>query len=278
MAYFKKFTIIAFYAFNVLWIISCKKDIQVTPAKNYDPTVGVVSLIKNDNQFLPAKYIFFQVLQNADAIDTSTSFGINVFGKFTDDVSGTIVNAGNIIINNSQKITSGPDNLYQLTYDQNIWPKAKSFMGNFIEVQVTGSKDVDSIKRKLYIPKPLFLYGYYKSISTISNNKSYVLSWNADSQNMFGKVLIQLSYYSGLSVTNNPRNPTFVPGLQYTVGDNGSFVIPASDLKRFPASSYISISISRATENSWPTSRGQIEYIAVTSAYSSPILVQDTQL
>ncbi len=119
MAYFKKFTIIAFYAFNVLWIISCKKDIQVTPAKNYDPTVGVVSLIKNDNQFLPAKYVFFQVLQNADAIDTSTSFGINVFGKFTDDVSGTIVNAGNIIINNSQKITSGPDNLYQFTYDQN---------------------------------------------------------------------------------------------------------------------------------------------------------------
>ncbi len=92
---------------------------------------------------------------------------------------------------------------------------------------------------------------------------------------MFGKVLIQLSYYSGLSVTNNPRNPTFVPGLQYTVGDNGSFVIPASDLKRFPASSYISISISRATENSWPTSRGHIEYIAVTSAYSSPILVQN---
>ena len=225
--------------------------------------------------FMPGKYVFFQVMQNADAIDTSASFTINIFGKFTNDITGAIVNAGNIIINNSQIITSGPDNLYQYTYDQNTLPQGKASMGNFIDVQVKGSNSVDSLRRKLYIPKPIFLYNLYKSISTISNNKSYNLSWNPDPQNMFGKVLIQVSYYSGISMYNNPGNPKSVKSLLYTVSDNGSFVIPAADLQRFPVSSYISISISRATDNSWPTDRSHIEYIAVSSAFTSPILVQN---
>ncbi|MEP6927808.1 MAG: hypothetical protein ABI834_09235, partial [Ginsengibacter sp.] len=198
-----------------------------------------------------------------------------VFGKFTNDINGATVNGGNIIINNSQTITISPDNLYQYTYDQIMLPLGKAYMGNFIDVQIKGSNSVDSLSRKLYIPKPIFLYNLYKSISTISNNTSYNLSWNPDLQNMFGKVLIQVDYYSGLSINHNPGNPKSVQGLVYTASDDGSFIIPAKDLERFPVSSYISISISRATDNSWPTGRSHIEYIAVTSAYSSPILIQN---
>lgn len=273
MRYFKILIGIMSFAFIALWITSCQKEI--TPVQNYDPTVGVVSLIKNDNGFMPGKYVYFLVMQNADAIDTSASFAINVFGKFTDDITGTTVNGGNIIINNSQIITSGSDNLYQYTYDQSSLPRAKLFMGNYIDIRVSGSNAVDSLSRKLYIPKPVFLYNLYKSISTISNNKSYNLAWNPDTQNMFRKVLIQVDYYSGLSLHNNPGNPASVRSLLYTADDDGSFTIPGADLKRFPVSSYISISISRATDNSWPADRSHIEYIAVTSACSSPILVQN---
>jgi hypothetical protein len=149
-------------------------------------------------------------------------------------------------------------------------------MGNYIDLQVTGSNAIDSLRRKLYIPKQIFLYNLYKSISTISNNKSYNFSWNPDSQNMFGKVLIQVSYESQLSLYSNPRNPASVPGLSYIASDNGNFVLPAADLKRFPGSSYISIRVSRASDNIWPTTgRSLIEYIAVSSAFTSPILVQN---
>jgi hypothetical protein len=273
MRYFNKLTGILLCASIALWITSCKKDI--TPAKNYDPTVGVVSLIKNDMSFMPGKYVFFQVIQNADAVDTSASFTINIFGKFTNEITGGIVDAGNIIINNSQIIRGGPGNLYQYEYDQNTLPQGRASMGNFIDVQVKGSNSVDSLSRKLYIPKPIFLHNLYKSISTISNNKSYNLSWNPDPQNMFGKVLIEVEYQSGVSMYNNPGNPESVKSLIYTVSDNGSLVIPVADLKRFPVSSYISINISRATDNSWPTDRGHIEYIAVSSAFSAPILIQN---
>jgi hypothetical protein len=273
MGYFKKLFSITLYAFIALWITSCKKDI--IPVKNYDPTVGIVSLIKNDNGFMPGKYVFFQVIQLPDAIDTSKSFTINVFGKFTNDITGDVTNAGNIIINNSQIISNGPDNLYQYTFDQIALAQAKASMGKFIDVQVKGSAAVDSLHQKLYIPQPIFLHGLYKSISTISNKTSYNLTWNSDPQNMFGKVLIEIENHSGLSNYDNPANPKSIEGLIYMSGDNGSFVIPAEDLKRFPVSSYISIKISRATDNSWPTGRGHIEYIAVTSAFSAPILVQN---
>jgi hypothetical protein len=273
MRYFNKLIITALFVFTASWITSCKKDI--TPVKNSDPTIGVVSLIKNDNGFMPAKYVYFQVMQNADDIDTSTSFTINVFGKFTNDMTGDVVNAGNIVINNSQIISSGPGNLYQYTYDQNIVPPVRSFIGNFVDVQVKGSNSVDSLRRRLYIPQPIFLPSLYKGIATISNNKSYNLTWNPDPQNMFGKALVEVEYHGGVSIYNNPGSPKSVEGLLYTVSDNGSFVIPAEDLKRFPVATYISIHISRATDNSWPTDGSHIEYIAVTSAYTAPILIQN---
>ena len=92
MRYFEKLIGTTLFAFIALLITSCKKDI--TPIKNYDPTEGIVSLIKNDNGSMPAKYVFFQFDQFPDHIDTSTSFNINVFGKFTNDTTGAIVNAG----------------------------------------------------------------------------------------------------------------------------------------------------------------------------------------
>src|SRR5258705_12603687 len=120
MRYFEKLIYNTLFIFALVWISSCKKDI--TPPENFDPTTGVVSLIKNEGEIKPGKYVFFQVLQNADAIDTSTSFASNVFGKFTDDVSGTIVNAGNIVINNSLTVNGGPDNLYEYKFDPAALP------------------------------------------------------------------------------------------------------------------------------------------------------------
>ena len=272
---YKKLCVTALYIFVALFVYSCRKDIEAIPAKSYDPTVGVVSQLKDDQAFMPGKYIFFQVLQQPDAIDSAASVSINVFGKFSSDITGTPVNAGNILIDHSLAITSGPGNVYQYTYDQNSLSKGKASMGHYIDVQVEGSNAVEPLTRKLYVPGPIFLTGLYKSVSTISNNKSYHVSWNADPQNMFGKVLIQVDYYAGLSVYHNAANPASVKSLVYVTADNGNFIIPATDLQRFPVSSYVSISISRATDNSWPTAKGTIEYIAVSSSLSSPILVEN---
>ena len=273
MRFFKKLMGTTLFAAQLFWITSCKKD--VTPIKNFDPTVGIVSLIKNEGEIMPGKYVFVQFNQFPDNIDRSTSFTINVFGKFINDTTGAVLNAGDIIINNSQIITRGPDNRYQYTYDQSALPGGKASMGNFIDLQVTGSNSVVPLTKKLYIPKQIFTNNLYVTTRTISNNKSYNLIWNADSQNMFGKILIQVSYNSLLSLHSNTGNPASVESLIYTVSDNGSFVIPVSDLRRFPVSSYISISLSRASDNIWPTDRGRIEYIGVSSAFTSPILVQN---
>ena len=173
---------------------------------------------------------------------------------------------GNIIIDNSPNYYHWFPNLYEYKYDQNTQPRGKAAMGNFVDLQVQGSNSVDSLRRKLYIPKPIFLHNLYKSISTISNNKSYNLSWNPDPQNMFGKVYIEISYCPEISHHNNSGNPKSVKSLTYTVNDNGNYSIPAADLKRFPVSSYISISISRASDNSWPTDKSRIEYLAILTA------------
>ncbi|MEO8763346.1 MAG: hypothetical protein ABI416_03625 [Ginsengibacter sp.] len=275
MKSFKKLTGTVMCLVIVLWVCSCKKEIAATPSVKHDPTAGVVSQIKNDDGFMPGKYVFFQVIQQPDAIDTTASFSINVFAKFTDDLTGIPVNAGNIVINNSQTITSGAGNLYQYSYDQNTLLKAKSYLGNYVDIQVKGSNVIDSLTRKLYIPRPVFLNNLYKSIFTISNNKSYHFSWNADPQNMFGKVLIQVDHYPGLPAHDTSINLISVKSLVYTVNDNGNFVIPAADLQRFPVSSYISISISRASDNIWPTDKSQVEFIAVSASTSAPILIKN---
>jgi hypothetical protein len=254
-------------------VVSCKKEIS--QPENHDPTVGVVSLIKNVGEIRPSKYVFVEILQQADAIDTAASFGLSVFGNFEDERTGALLNAGKIIINDSIVVTSGPGNSYEYRLANTAMHLPHDYPGKSISVQVTGSNTVDSLKRKLYIPQPIFLYQLYKSIATISNNRSYNLSWNADAQNMFGKVLIRVDYFKGLSQSNNPANPPAVDGLTYTVNDNGGFVIPAVELQRFPVSSYISITISRATDNLWQTPGGHIEYIAVTNAYTAPILVKN---
>src|SRR4029079_7827102 len=137
------------------WLSACKKDI--TPVKNFDPTVEIVSLIKNEDEIMPAKYVFVQFNQFPDNVDTTTSFNINVFGKFTNDTTGAVVNAGNIIINDRLSVGSGPNNLYEYKFDQASLPFGKASMGNYIDLEITGSNAADSLRRKLYIPKPVFL-------------------------------------------------------------------------------------------------------------------------
>jgi hypothetical protein len=114
----------------------------------------------------------------------------------------------------------------------------------------------------------------------IYNNQNRRLTWQPDPNNMFGKVLIQVIYYSSLSQYSNKTNPREVAGLKYIVDDNGRFDIPAFDLARFPVSSYVSINISRAhtytvyaTRGSGAAARTRVEYISVITGHTSPLLV-----
>ena len=72
MRYFEKLICNTLFIFTLAWISSCKKDI--TPPQNFDPTVGVVSLIKNEGEIMPAKYVFIQFNQFPDNIDTTYIF------------------------------------------------------------------------------------------------------------------------------------------------------------------------------------------------------------
>jgi len=84
-------------------------------------------------------------------------------------------------------------------------------------------------------------------------------------------VQIQLSYFKELSQGNIPSLPDAIDDLIYTVTDNGSFIIPTIDLKRFPKGSYVGLSISRAFNKTV----GGIAYIAVTEAHTIPLLIEE---
>ncbi len=66
-----------------------------------------------------------------------------------------------------------------------------------------------------------------------------------------------------------------ISALSYTVSDNGTFVIPTSDLSRFPPGAYIGISLFRVWVDK---TNSKLTYISFVEGETIPLLVIDTSV
>jgi hypothetical protein len=88
-------------------------------------------------------------------------------------------------------------------------------------------------------------------------------------------VIVQVYYYPALSHFSDSSLPAKIDPLSYTVKDQGSFDIPAADLKKFPLKAYIGVSIARGEQEEavLPKSLRRVYYFTSSSANSIPLLV-----
>lgn len=251
-------------------IFGCKKEGPFQ--KNVGGPLAVFGKISSPQDYGVKNYIALLFSEHPGYIDSNYKYSLTVFAKFLNN-NTTLNSAGVLSVNNFAFISPDANNNYAYNSQVADVNKVKEMYGNRIPISVAGNGSVNSETENLYVPRRIFNYNLDSILPTLANNKPHTLTWTADPQNIFGKVVIQLTYLQSNSIDNNPNNPSKVEALLYTPLDNGSFTIPATDLARFPVSSFVMLSISRATDNFFPIPQPPIDYIAIVSADSSPILI-----
>lgn len=247
--------------------VKCTKELDESTPEEVLATVlagGSSNVLEN--------YILLRSEQTVNSFSFDSSFETTAHAIFKD---GSIYkNAGNLMIN-SRQITPQSNNFYDFSYTNVNFAEGKSLLGTSINLGVTGSAEVESFSRSAYVPTQIITTNLQLPSSTVNRNQNLTLRWNPDPNSLWGKVVIQISYYTGLSQLGNPSLPHSISPLLYTVTDNGAFTIPSTDLQSFPATSYIGISIGRGTENNitLPNTRRLIYYFTIVDAKTIPLLV-----
>ena len=276
--------IIAGFVIFSLTLLSCKKTQQSNEKspleRAIDQAQGAMRELEDDPDSVVTNYIAVSVHQYPYQTDPNERNSVDIFANFVDSASGARVAAGDITIDGARTVSQGTNGDYSFKYDASNMSEGMGLLGRNINISIGGSGSIAGRTSTLYVPVEITPYLMYTPQPEIYNNQNRRVTWQPDPNNMFGKVLIQVIYYPSLSQYSNRSNPARVEGLKYTVDDNGRFDIPAFDLSRFPVSSYVNISISRATSytvvatrTNDPASRTRVEYISVITGHTSPLLV-----
>lgn len=246
--------------------ISCTKTndfISVSNSEINFQMFASLSKIKN--------YVVMRLSYEANTLDSlrTSSYKISGFAKFENE-NGQKINRGNIVINGTSFFPAENNN-YEFEFSGKHYEEGKRLFGKKIQIEL---KDNEETKKSesAFITVPMELWPptvqNFPS-SVIDRNSNYPLSWTPDPNNEFHQVQIQITYYKGLSQYNDSAMPSEVSSCVYTVNDNGFFVIPSNDLRRFPSGSYVQLSIGRASTNN----TGNVAYLVVAHAQTIPLLV-----
>jgi len=215
-------------------------------------------------------YLLLKSSQIVDAADSS--FEIFVGGNFS--YNGVSKNAGNVIIN-SRTIPINSSTVYEFRYEGPTNNEGKSLPGTNTVMGITGSSEVESISRTVYVPQNIVVSTQHFPRTYLRRNQNLLLQWRPDPNNIFGKAFIEVYYYKTLSQLNNPSFLNSIQSVRYTVNDNGSFAIPSSDLQRFPLNSYAGVAIRRGTViiDYTTNTRRKVYFYAISDCKTIPLLV-----
>ena len=218
-------------------------------------------------------YVLLSANQVTDKSDTD-SYQISVSAAFIDSNTNTLHAIGNLSVEN-RTITRNVDNSYSYGYgNPSDLQEAMSLFGRNVMIQVNGESPGDTVTATVYLPKKIV-----KLISdfpdSVASAKDVTLSWEPDNQYIWGQVVLQVYYYPSLSRARDPGLPQNIKPLNFTVPDNGNYILHATDLNHFPANAYIGISIARGSQNlaSLPLSKRRIYFFSSSSASTLPLLV-----
>ncbi len=246
--------------------LSCHKT-EIDPNKGWD-------WFGTDNPSV-YNYVLINANQVANKTD-STDFHINVAAAFIDSSNNKITGINNLSVNN-KPITRNVDSTYSFDYArQASLSEGVALFGTNVIITLNGESSADTVTRAVYLPKKLVnsLSDFPDALNT---SKDLTLKWAIDNRNPWGKVIIQIYYYEGLSYANDSTLPAHINTINYTVPDNGSYNISSSDLQRFPPKSYVGITIARGTQNVvvLPLSKKRVFYFSSSSVSTPPLLVSE---
>ena len=250
------------------FITSCHKD-QSVPANSWDWFGTHDASVYN--------YVLISGNQIADQSD-SENFQISVNAAFIDSNSRRLSGIKELTIN-SRPINRNVDSTYSFAYNNTpYFQEGLSLFGSQINIKIQGNSGEDNITQTIYLPRKIVrLIADFPDDAEVSRDMH--LSWDTDPDNHWGKVIIQVYYNATMSHFNDSSLPAKIEPLNYTVQDQGNFVIPATDLKKFPLKAYIGISIARGEQAVavLPKSLRRVYYFASSSASTIPLLVSNPQ-
>jgi len=248
-------------------VLSCSKD-ENKPTNGWDwfgthdaPVYNYVLISAN------------QVTNKSDSND----FQIGVAAAFIDSNTNKLSGVSDLAVN-QRSIVRGTDSTYNFGYNNTpYFQDGLSLFGTDVTIKIKGTTEGDTVNKTLYLPKRLVkLISDFPDVIDLS--KPLNLSWVPDERNNWGKVIIQVYYYPGLSSGSDPTLPSQIAALNYTAPDLGSYTIAAKDLERFPPKAYVGISIARGeqTEAVFPVSKKRVFFFSSSSASTVPLLVSGT--
>jgi hypothetical protein len=208
-----------------------------------------------------------QVLSKSD----SEELHIGVSAAFIDSNNHQLTSVRVLTVNN-QIIEPGQDSTYSYDYASGGANKGFPLFGTQVLIAIRGTVEADTVSSSIYLPKQLTteITNYP---DTISLTQGLQLHWSPDNQNTWGNVMVQLFYYSALSIKGDSSLPKNISTVNLTVPDNGNYFLSKSDLSIFPRNAYIGITIARGTQNEaiLPLSRKRVYYFSSASVSTLPV-------
>ena len=242
-------------------LISCHKDAS-NPQKGWTwfgtQNTGVYNYVLiNANQ----------VLSNTD----TEELHVGVSAAFIDSINNQLTAVRALSVNNFL-IEPGRDSTYSYNYADGESAKGNQLFGSNVVVTIHGADESDSISNMIYVPKRLttIIENYP---DTVSISKGIELNWMPDSANTWGNVMVQLFYYSALSMKSDSTMPKNISTLNITVPDNGTYYLSSYYLSTFPKNAFVGITIARGTQSQavLPVSRKRIYYFSSASVSTPPV-------
>ena len=217
--------------------------------------------------------VYNYVLVNANQVLTqsdSEELHVGINAAFIDSNSHQINIVHSLYVNNLA-IEPGQDSTYNYNFpDGGIM--GLPLFGSQVLVTIRGMEETDTVTSSLYLPKQLS-GANTKYPNVLSRNIGLQLNWSPDDENTWGNVMIQVYYFSTLSLKGDSSLPQSISTVNLTVPDNGTYYLSKSDLNSFPVNAYVGITIARGTQNEaiLPISHKRVYYFSSASVSTPPV-------
>ncbi len=219
-------------------------------------------------------YVLINSKQVMNLIDSN--YVISAMAGFKDSITNNNSSVSSVYVNT--RSLSKIDSVFSFGYSDSVatLSEGKALAGTNVTVKVTGHNPGDTQTQLIYMPTNIARYVSDFPKGKISNLNNLVLNWTPDASNPSQTVVIEISYYSGLTRSYEPSLPTSINTLTYIVPDNGSYTVSSSALQTFPEKSYINVSIGRGSQYQGllPISQRRVFYWAISSVSTPPVYIE----
>jgi|GEM_PF-366475 len=276
-----------FSRFVVLIVVGCcgvrcskVKDVNSTQADKTMQMARGMGMFLTDSATVYS-YVMININQSVDN-GVDSSFQVAALAAFTDSTTHALFKSMRLAVNGTV-INPSASNTYRLGYTDSsgTWPaQGEALAGTNVNISITGATSADTVSQSVYMPKNvLTTTADFPPAGTggPDNTKSLTLHWVPDPATATQNVIIQVSYYDGLSHSADSALTTHINTLTYVVPDNGSYTISSSDMSAFPTNCYIGIQLGRGTQQAvvLPVSQMRVFFWMINSVSTIPLQVNN---